>query len=156
MESTGARWLDPSELFDRVGATTSLFPRLFSKRCETPLNGFLSDRLGQTDPWQPLRENNADVGRFVRACHERLDGLRILQFLKSEYRDAPAEDRDSLRDWLERHGRKLAGFEDDALGFERKLKEAGFDDWTIDELDGLRTMLFRMEDGYRKRDALDG
>jgi len=94
--------LYPPELFDRVRRTTEAFPRLFTDSVETPLDGFLRAKTNSADPWQPLRENNKTEPQFVRACHERLDGLRILQYLKAEYRRAPSDDRATLIDWLGR------------------------------------------------------
>ena len=43
---------------------------------------FLRDQLKRDDIWQPLRKNFKTRELFVHACQERVDGLRILQFLK--------------------------------------------------------------------------
>ena len=94
------------------------------------------------------------MDRFVRACHERLDGLRILQYLKSEYRRAPADDGRTLIDWLERYGRALPGTETEALHSLSMLHERKLADLSIPELDRIRRMLFCMEDRYRREDDL--
>jgi hypothetical protein len=142
------------ELFDRVRSTTEAFPRLFAAPVETPLDGFLREKTNTDDPWQPLRENHKTVDRFVRACHERLDGLRILQYLKAEYRRAPTDDRRTLIDWLDRHGRVLPGTEAEVLHSLSLLYERKLADLSIPELDGIRRMLFNMEDRYRREDDL--
>jgi len=142
-------------LFDRVHRTTEAFPDLFVDSVDTPLDDFLRQKANTDDPWQPLRENHKTLKRFVRACHERLDGLRILQYLKAEYRRAPSDDRATLIDWLGRHGSALPGAETEASRWRLVLQERPLVDLSIAELDAIRRMLFRMEDGYRREDDLD-
>ena len=72
-----------AEGFQHVKQTTDLFPQLFSHDIETPLSDFLRKQLNTDDLWGPLRKNFKRQDLFVHACHERLDGLRILQYLKS-------------------------------------------------------------------------
>jgi hypothetical protein len=148
--------LYPPELFDRVRRTTEAFPDLFVDSVETPLDVFLREKTNTDDPWQPLRENHKTLKRFVRACHQRLDGLRILQYLKAEYRRVPSDDRATLIDWLGRHGSALPGNEAEASRWRAVLEERPLTDLSTPELDAIRRMLFRMEDGYRKEDDLDG
>jgi len=148
--------LYPPELFDRVRRTTEAFPDLFAAPAETPLDGFLREKTNTDDPWQSLRENHKTLDRFVRACHERLDGLRILQYLKAEYRQAPSDDRTTLIDWLDRYGSGLPGTETEASHSRSVLHERTLADLSTPELDGIRRMLFRMEDRYRREDDLDG
>jgi hypothetical protein len=143
-------------LFDRVRETTQAFPDLFRGAAETPLNGFLREKLATIDPWQPLRENHKTLERFVRACHERLDGLRILQYLKGEYRRAPSDDRATLIDWLDRHGSALPGTEQEVERWRLELEKRPLEELSVPELDAIRRMLFAMEDGYRKADDLNG
>jgi hypothetical protein len=146
--------LYPPDLFDRVRRTTEAFPALFVRPAETPLDGFLREKTIGNDPWQPLRKNHKTLDRFVRACHERLDGLRILQYLKAEYRQAPTDDRTTLNDWLDRHGSVLPGTEAEASHSRSLLRERTLAELSTPELDGIRTMLFHMEDRYRREDDL--
>jgi hypothetical protein len=147
--------LYPVELFDRVRHTTEAFPDLYADTVDTPLDDFLREKTNTDDPWQSLRENHKTVKRFVRACHQRLDGLRILQYLKAEYRRAPSDDRATLIDWLDRHGGVLPGTEAEASRWRSVLKERPLEDLSTAELDAIRRMLFSMEDGYRRADDLD-
>lgn len=146
--------LYPPELFDRVRRTTEAFPDLFAATVETPLDAFLREKTNTDDPWQPLRENHKTLDRFVRACHERLDGLRILQYLKAEYRQAASDDRATLIDWLDRHGSVLPGTETEASHSLSLLRERTLAELSIPELDEIRRMLFHMEDRYRREDDL--
>jgi hypothetical protein len=146
--------LYPAELFDRVGRTTEAFPGLFVDSIDTPLDSFLREKTNTDDPWQPLRENNKTMERFVGACHQRLDGLRILQYLKAEYRRTPSDDRATLVDWLDRHGNALPGTETEASRCRSVLENRALAELSTGELDAIRRMLSRMEDGYRKKDDL--
>lgn len=75
--------LYPHEAFEAVAETCALFPRLYDEHLDTPMSDFLRHQLKTDDPWEPLRRNFKNRALFVRACHERVDGLRILQFLKT-------------------------------------------------------------------------
>jgi hypothetical protein len=146
--------LYPPELFDRVQRTTEAFPGLLDRSVETPLDEFLRGKTDTDDPWQPLRENHKTPERFVRACHQRLDALRILQYLKTEYRRAPTDDRFTLIDWLGRHGSDPPGTAAEASRWRSVLTERSLGELSTRELDSIRQMLFRMEDGYRREDDL--
>lgn len=147
--------LYPPELFDRIQRTTELFPDLFAEHVDTPLDDFLREKTNTDDPWQPLRENHKTRERFVRACHERLDGLRILQYLKAEYRRVPTDDRETLINWLGGHGGGLPGTEAEAARVRTLVSERPLAELTTAELDGIRRMLLAMEDRYRRLDELD-
>lgn len=79
--------------FDAVKATFDAFPALFDADVETPMSPFLRQQLGTHDLWQPLRANFKRRDLFVHACAERVDGLRILQFLKANpaFRLSPSQ-----------------------------------------------------------------
>ena len=69
--------------FAAVKATYDLFPILYDGDVETPMTPFLRQQLATDDLWSPLRANFKSRDLFVRACAERVDGLRILQYLKN-------------------------------------------------------------------------
>ena len=75
--------------FDEVRKTFEIFPLLYDSDIETPMSAFLREQLKCNDLWEPLRRNFKSRELFVRACQQRVDGLRILQYLK--YRDYPSE-----------------------------------------------------------------
>lgn len=81
-----------AEGFAAVKATYDLFPALYDGDVETPMSPFLRQQLATDDLWAPLRTNFKTRDLFVRACAERVDGLRILQYLKNTpaYRLTPA------------------------------------------------------------------
>lgn len=69
--------------FDDIARTYSMFPELYNHDVDTPMTTFLQRQLGTDDVWGPLRRNHTSRERFVHACVERVDGLRILQYLRS-------------------------------------------------------------------------
>ena len=69
--------------FAAVKATYDLFPALYDGDIETPMTPFLRQQLATDNLWSPLRANFKSRDLFVRACAERVDGLRILQYLKN-------------------------------------------------------------------------
>lgn len=75
--------LYPFEGFKAVADTYAMFPRLYDEDIETPMSEFLRQQLKTDDLWQPLRKNFKTRELFIHACTERVDGLRILQFLKT-------------------------------------------------------------------------
>lgn len=88
------------KLFDEVRKTYDLFPALFRRDVETPMSPFLRGIFRTDDLWQPLRGNFNTEEKFIRACHEKVDGLRILQFLKSEQKKCKSRDEQNLCDFL--------------------------------------------------------
>lgn len=70
------------EAFEAVAATFETFPALYTREAETPMSAFLRQQLRTDDLWSPLRRNFHDKEHFVHACAERVDGLRILQYLR--------------------------------------------------------------------------
>ena len=71
------------EGFQAVKETFDAFPALFDGDIETPMSNFLRQQLGTEDLWSPLRKNFKSRDLFVHSCIERVDGLRILQYLKN-------------------------------------------------------------------------
>lgn len=78
--------------FQAVAETYRLFHNLYDHDTETPMSAFLRQQLATDALWEPLRKNFRERSLFIHACTERVDGLRIVQFLKGrpEFR-MPAE-----------------------------------------------------------------
>jgi hypothetical protein len=88
------------KFFDEIMETYRLFPGFFEKTINTGITGFMKVLCREDDPWRPLRENAKDDRQFVRACHEKFDGLRILQYLKVRQNEEPVPDGSNLRTFL--------------------------------------------------------
>ena len=68
--------------FDEIRETSELYHAFLKETTSTTVVDFLREQFKDEDPFQLLRENFKDTTAFVRACHEKVDGLRILQYLK--------------------------------------------------------------------------
>jgi glycosyltransferase involved in cell wall biosynthesis len=68
-------------LFDQIRETCQKFEELFEHDLETPMDALLQVKANPI--WEKLRRNSRNPRQFARSCHEKVDGLRILQFLKS-------------------------------------------------------------------------
>ena len=98
--------------FNAVAATYAMFPELYGHDVDTPMTAFLQRQLATDELWGPLRRNHTSPERFVHACAERVDGLRILQYLRSrpdgvlpdsavaDFLHAPVAELDALRNTL--------------------------------------------------------
>jgi hypothetical protein len=55
---------------------------LYQEDTQTPVDPFLIRQFGKRDIWQDLRVNSRSLATFVKACHQKFDGLRLWQFLR--------------------------------------------------------------------------
>lgn len=144
-------------LFDKVKVTYDAFQYLFHKEVETPMSDFLRKQFKDEDPFSALRRNAANAEQFVNACHQKVDGLRVLQFLKSETAKAERSDEDSLLRFLRQFH---PGVFDDKTGNGRTLstedagglKQLDFSSSSIGLLDKIRNALQGIEEEYQKND----
>jgi glycosyltransferase involved in cell wall biosynthesis len=133
----------PFELFDEIKATCNLFPLLLAKDVPTPMDDFIQEKFAGQNIWQPLRENFKTKDNFIRACHHKLDGLRILQFLKWRNMKNEGSDEENLVKWFERF-------------YTEKITELEFDLTKLDllsnpvkDLDSLRNLLCSIEERFQ-------
>jgi len=130
-------------LYDLVAETYKLFNKLYHEDVNTPLDEFLLGKFGEL-PWKALRLNFKTPVHFIRACHEKIDGLRILQFLKEKQ---PADEKlseESLSALLVSYQKQ---FPDLIEGLNSKVD---FQMSPISELDHIRDILFEIEMYYRR------
>lgn len=133
------------KLFDLVLQTFNSFPLLFSGDCKTPMDVFLKKQFKIEDIWSPLRKNFKDEKNFVNACKSKVDGLRILQFLKSENQILPTENSSILVDYINKYLKESA---DD--GLLKMLEGFHFQKSTDNNLCLIRDFLFQEEMKFRK------
>lgn len=81
--------------FNNIRQTYMLFDELFREDVPTPMDHFLVSCFGKL-PWEELRGNYKSKSHFVRACHEKIDGLRVLQYLKSMHKSSNTKDEANL------------------------------------------------------------
>jgi hypothetical protein len=116
-------------LFNSIKETYDMLPELFIEDKETVFIDFLKTQYKTNDLWGPLRKNFKTLPQFTRAFHEKADGLRILQFLKSKHQDIKIDDEKALKDNLDIFLQKAEN------GRQK----------TEDNLNAIREMLFEIE-----------
>jgi hypothetical protein len=89
----------PHSFFDIIKETYDIIPQLFFKDIETEFINFLKIQYKTNDLWGSLRKNFKTLLQFTHAFHEKVDGLRILQFLKKKYKlQATNDEHDELKE----------------------------------------------------------
>lgn len=130
-------------LFDQVHQTYQAFPELFHRDIETPMSAFLREVFNTSDLWGPIRNNFREPAKFLRACHEKVDALRILQFLKASQKNIPENDEDCLKEFLQK-------FYPEAV--DMLSSEFSFPAATVDELNSIRNFLADQEEIIQKNE----
>lgn len=129
--------------FDEIRNTADLFPAFFHQTKDTVVVDFLRRILNEQDPFSQLRENFKDQATFIRACHEKFDGLRVLQFLKDRQKSDPAKDEENLLEYLGRI------YPDEYKAIIHDPENFSFGKSSITELDLLRNFLVKKEEEYQ-------
>ncbi len=133
-------------LFEAVKQTFNLFPTLFEKDLATPMDDFLKTQFKEENLWKPLRDNYKDVTNFVRACVNKVDGLRILQYLRKEQESTPLNNNQNLVDFLFKFYSHLMD-----EPFKKHFKDFDFEGTAVCFLDLIREFMFEREMELRKK-----
>lgn len=134
-----------SRFFDEIGETFRLFPFLFERDMPTPMDNFLKKQFHSPNIWKALRENYKDRENFVRACRNKVDGLRIYQYLRFRQSQENISDESALKSCLEQEN----------LFNENKkcmieFLENGLEQASADCFQTVRNSLFRREIAKRR------
>jgi len=101
------------QLFDEVAETYKLFAQLYDQKIETRFINYLNLQFGEDDIFEPLRKNFSSREQFVKACHHKVDALRILQFLKHEQTNVEYSNEQNLKYFLQKfHPKVFSNFEE--------------------------------------------
>lgn len=128
--------------YQKIQNTYNLFPILYNHDKETPMSSFLRRQLKTDDIWGPLRRNFKDPDHFVHACQERVDGLRILQFLRAEQKKLHLREQQNNLTNTSPEGTFLQIFS--ILGLERP-DSLNFATSPLSELNQIRNLLYQKE-----------
>lgn len=132
-----------NSLYDEVAETYKLFGQLYKKNVPSPLDDFLSRKFNEL-PWDALRQNFKTQAHFVRACHEKIDGLRILQFLKESQPPDEKFSEESLSQLLIFFRNQFPQL---ISGLNTRID---FQLSSISDIDHIRNILFEIEMYYRR------
>jgi len=147
IRGSGGDWsgypIYPASFFDEIKSTFDAFEHLYDRDLDLPMTAFLTEKF-EENFWQPLRDNASGVENFARACRHKVDGLRILQYLKWRNQAFPSTDENNLVDFL------LLFYPDDELVKQTDWKEFTFDSSSNETLNRLRDFLTEKEQLWRK------
>jgi glycosyltransferase involved in cell wall biosynthesis len=131
-------------LFDKISETYKLFDRLFEEDTITPLSEFLKSQFKTENIWEPLRKNFKTAKKFKAACHQKVDGLRILQFLKESDKNSSLSNEEKLRRFFKRF------YHDFYSENSTALEKLNFENSEIDFMNKIRDFLFLQEQEKRR------
>jgi glycosyltransferase involved in cell wall biosynthesis len=134
----------PYHFFDEVADTFQKFNILFSLNAETPMSKFLEEKFGQNF-LESLRQNVKGEEKFAKACIQKVDGLRILQYLKWRNQNERSPDEKNLCTFLQKFYPQAP-----ILAF-LKQKDFSFVKATIEQLDEIRNYLHKIENTCQKK-----
>ena len=143
----------PPGLFEKMRCAYAALPGLFESGEPTSALDFWQAAFG-ADWWVNLRRNSGGrKEQFIRACKEKFDALRSLQFLKANYKQ---DDKDDWRNICRLYRLlEAAGFEDNRIEVLcgshsiHSLADLKRQDWKE-----LREYLFLCERRWRSRHPL--
>jgi len=129
-------------LFDEVKESFDAFSDLFIMDVDYPMKSFLNEQF-KDDQWHvKLRKNNPNLNRFIKACTDKVDALRILQFLKSSQKELGLSGMENLIHFLETF------YPLETLN--HKFANLDFDHSSVDDLNLLRDFMIKKEEEYQK------
>ncbi|RLD76650.1 MAG: hypothetical protein DRJ15_14975 [Bacteroidetes bacterium] len=132
-------------LFDQVKETYDAFTELYDSDRDTPIGNYLSEVMNQHNIWAPLRKNSRTVERFRKACTDKIDGLRVLQFLKHNQTERGYKDAECLIEYFENYRPDvLKDLDFLAAGF-------NFDELSVEHLNEIRNILVKIEEDFQRK-----
>lgn len=108
------------------------------------MKSFLDSQFGAKLWYVPLRKNSKTLKQFVKLITDKVDALRILQYLKSEQKKRNDDNESNLVEFL-----RLFYTEDSK---NLNLANLSFDKSTIEDLNELRNFLQAQEEKYQQND----
>ncbi len=133
------------DFFDEVRDTFNTFGQWLDDEAPTSMDEFFDSRFGDRYWWLPLKKNFKTRPQFVKACEGKVDGLRILQFLRERHLQTKYSDETTLIDTYASEFPELFTHE-----MVDRLRENGILGLEIDQLDALRQALFDKENALRR------
>ncbi|PCJ63340.1 MAG: hypothetical protein COA79_00610 [Planctomycetota bacterium] len=91
------------KLYDDIESACQMFNEYKIISTPNKVTDFFHEKLKESDQWEKIKSSSSSEERFVRACHEKFDGLRILQYLKFSKDKLKNNDTDNLNQFFLRH-----------------------------------------------------
>lgn len=136
----------PHDCFEPIQEAYQHLKDLYNRNFSTKENEFLTflqDIDKKEDVWASILDNVSDFPHFVKAFHQKADGLRILQFVRTKYRQNPVSEEvaiyKNMQEWMS---------EKIPPGFSPK---SPFAQLSLLQLNLLRNLLFEEEQTLRMK-----
>jgi len=133
--------------FNEVKTTYSLFARLYDEDIQTPMTSFL-ETIFFGGFWKPLRRNSRTVENFIKACHQKVDALRILQYLKWRNQQEPGIAEEQLSEII-----ALSTQEIEHPAIVPDFQNFSFKFSPISQIDQIRDFLMTWEETFQRKHA---
>ena len=131
-------------IFEPVQDAYNRLRELYENRISLTDNDFLlflQKDTGKQDIWEDIRHNVSDFDHFVKAFHQKADGLRILQYARYKHKQHNINEEvtinDNLRLWIPE---RLPSW------FTSNRPLAAY---SVEQLNALRNLLFEVEQQLR-------
>lgn len=125
-----------TSLFDHVLVFYKNIETLYQKDESLVFLDYLKEQFKNQNFLEPLRKNFKNVEQFEKAVHTKVDGLRILQFMKAKQKECNYDDLNSLKENISFHFAKDVINSSDYLN--RNLEK-------LEDLIYFRDLLFEKE-----------
>lgn len=136
----------PHRCFEPIRDAYNHIRKLYEGRFVSSDNDFLrflQKDADKKDIWTDIRHNVSDFDHFVKAFHQKADGLRILQYVRSRYKQNPVKEEialyDNLHAWIPRQCPEWF------------LPDRPLSAYSVAQVDVLRYLLFEKELALRKQ-----
>jgi glycosyltransferase involved in cell wall biosynthesis len=126
--------------FDIIEDTYKQIHTLFNQNYHNEFTSFMETVFSTNDLWSPLRKNYKTQASFTRAFHNKVDGLRIFQFLRN-YQSNIVEktDEECFSDFMKQYYPCKHSY------FLRKKELFSFKTMSIETLNEMRNFLMNEE-----------
>jgi hypothetical protein len=128
--------------FNIIEETYQQISTLFRKDIENEFIRYLQTLFSEKDLWTPLRRNYKTETAFAKAFHNKVDSLRIFQFLRQYQQNIQKTDIDCLAEFLQKfYPKEYAYFFKNPFSFEHS---------PIERVNQLRDFLAEQETNFQK------
>lgn len=135
--------------FDEILYTYNNFKNIFLNNIDTPMTDFLKEQFKTSDLWNALRKNNKTEEKFIRACHEKVDGLRILQYLKFREKNNKESSENNFISFIK------AFYKDKFDKYRDIFNSLSFNSTNVENLNEIRNLLVNIESEYQYANYID-
>lgn len=131
-------------LFNKLSELYNIFHKICSEKLNNNDYQLLNEFSIDNEWWQNLKINFKTERHFVKACSEKFDALRILQFLKSKQPLIRKTDEECLIEYLSCFHKDIFNSFD--------FKDFNFKTSSIHFLDAIRKVLLNIEEEFQKNE----